>query len=663
MAINIPILTSFNGKGAEAAIKEFQNLTKASDKAAFAINKMAVPAALAFGAIVTGGYKAAQAASDFNETVSKSGIIFGEASTEIKRFADTAASSLGLSKQAALDAAGTMGTFGKSAGLAGTDLSNFSIEMVKLSGDLASFHNANPADVALALGAALRGEAEPIRKFGVLLNDAAVKAQAMKMGLYDGTGALSAQAKVLATQKLILEQTSDAQGDFARTSDGAANQQRILAAQVSNAKVAIGQAFLPILEAVLPVLVNFATAIGNNTGEFVAFVAVIGTISGAIVLAKAAMALWKAASIITTAVNYALATSFTAVQVSTGIGIIAVVAGVAAFAAYTSKMNAARKESDLLNQQTLITAGTIGATGSLMGPKGFIGPELTNEQLKEAYANFEKVKDGAGAATKANYDYAKSLKEGLQEALKEANSALDDAKKALLDYADTVAQGLLNAFSFSDAKEAGDETGKGFLSGLRDQVNGIKDYSNDIQKALNLGLTQDALAAVLAAGSDAGAAIAKELVKGGETAIFETNALVDSANMAAQKVGMNAANAWYQTGVDQAQKTVNGLQAEIDKLTPKMMKQMDALANKLARTIDITVRVNEVVTRVTGGVNSPVVGPVVPVTPTPGMGIRGQSITVNVNGGLATSADIGKAVVNSIRQFNLLNGPANIQVA
>jgi hypothetical protein len=661
MAINIPILTSFNGKGAEQAIKEFQNLTKASDKAAFAINKMALPAAIAFGAIVTGGYKAAQAASDFNETVSKSGIIFGEASTEIKRFADTAASSLGLSKQAALDASATMGTFGKSAGLAGTELSSFSIEMVKLSGDLASFHNANPADVALALGAALRGEAEPIRKFGVLLNDAAVKAQAMKMGLYDGTGALSAQAKVLATQKLILEQTSDAQGDFARTSGGAANQQRILSAQVDNAKVAIGQAFLPILEAVLPVLVNFATAIGNNTGEFVAFVAVIGTISGAIVLAKGAMMLWKAASIITTAVNYALATSFTAVQISTGIGIVAVVAGVAAFAAYTSKMNAARKESDLLNQQTLITAGTIGASGALIGPKGFIGPELTNDQLKEAYANFEKVKTGAGAATKANYDYAKSLKEGLQEALKEANSALDDAKKALLDYADTVAQGLLDAFSFSDAKEAGDETGKGFLSGLRDQVNGIKDYSNDIQKALNLGLTQDALAAVLAAGSNAGAAIAKELVKGGQTAIFETNALVDSANMAAQKVGMNAANAWYQTGVDQAQKTVNGLQAEIDKLTPKMMKQMDALANKLARTIDITVRVNEVVTRVTGGISSPVAAPV---SNSPGVGIRsGQTINVNINGGISTSAEIGKAVVNSIRQFNLLNGPANIQVA
>jgi len=653
MAINIPILTSFNGKGAEAAIKEFQNLTKASDKAAFAINKMAVPAAVAFGAIVTGGFKAAQAASDFNETVSKSGVIFGTASTAIKKFADTAASSLGLSKQAALDAAATMGIFGKSAGLAGDDLSNFSIEMVKLSGDLASFHNANPADVALALGAALRGEAEPIRKFGVLLNDAAVKAQAMKMGLYDGTGALSAQAKVLATQKLILEQTSDAQGDFARTSEGAANQQRILKAQVDNAKVAIGQAFLPILEAALPVLVNFATAIGNNTDAFVAVIAVIGTFAGAIVLAKGAMMLWKAASIITTAVNYALATSFTAVQVATGIGIIAVVAGVAAFAAYTTKMNAARVASDKLNQQALTTAGTIGATG-------FIGPQLSDEQLKKAYENYNKVTDAAGTAKVANYDYAKSLKEGLLQALKDANGALDDAKKALTDYADTVAKGLLDAFSFKDAKEAGDETGGGFLAGLRTQVTGIKNYTNDVQKALNLGLSQDALAAVLAAGSDAGASIAAELVAGGKAAIDETNALVDSANMAAQKVGINAGTAWYQAGVDNAQKTVAGLQAEIDTLTPKMMRQMDKLANKLKRTVDVTVRVNEVVTRVTGGVmNTPTVAPI-------SSRVSAQSAgdtNINITGGISTSAEIGEAVVNAIRAYNRAAGPANIAVS
>ena len=665
MAINIPILTSFNGKGAEQAIKEFQNLTKASDKAAFAINKMAVPAALAFGAIVTGGYKAAQAASDFNETVSKSGIIFGEASTEIKRFADTAASSLGLSKQAALDAAATMGTFGKSAGLAGTDLSNFSIEMVKLSGDLASFHNANPADVALALGAALRGEAEPIRKFGVLLNDAAVKAQAMKMGLYDGTGALSAQAKVLATQKLILEQTSDAQGDFARTSDGAANQQRILAAQVSNAKVAIGQAFLPILEAVLPVLVNFATAIGNNTGEFVAFVAVIGTISGAIVLAKGAMMLWKAASIITTAVNYALATSFTAVQVSTGIGIIAVVAGVAAFAAYTKKMNAARKESDLLNQQTLITAGTISATGAAIGALGIIGPQLSNEQLKQAYADFEKAKDGAnkfGGGVDLAAEKLKKMKDAIKEAsaalVEDMTKALDDAKGALKtaqdafsEFGEKVSSSLLEAFSFKDAKDAGKDTGAGFLVGLRDQVTNINKYGKDVETLLRMNLSEAALAEVLKAGNVSGAAIAAELIKGGQSAIDETNALVASAQAMADRIGQLAATQFYSAGVSNAQQYLAGVEAAMAVANAR-------LAGKGLKLADVK--------GISAGFNDAIRGPVAapisrPDTNFGGPG-GGQNYYINVSG-VMTNAQTGEAIINNIRAYNRAAGPANIAVA
>ena len=666
MAINIPILTSFNGKGAEQAIKEFQNLTKASDKAAFAINKMAVPAALAFGAIVTGGYKAAQAASDFNETVSKSGIIFGEASTEIKRFADTAASSLGLSKQAALDAAATMGTFGKSAGLAGTDLSNFSIEMVKLSGDLASFHNANPADVALALGAALRGEAEPIRKFGVLLNDAAVKAEAMKMGLYDGTGALDAQAKVLATQKIILQQTSDAQGDFARTSDGAANQQRILAAQVDNAKVAIGQAFLPILEAVLPVLVNFATAIGNNTGEFVAFVAVIGTISGAIVLAKGAMMLWKAASIITTAVNYALATSFTAVQVSTGIGIIAVVAGVAAFAAYTKKMNAARKESDLLNQQTLITAGTIGATGAAIGALGIIGPQLSNEQLKQAYADFEKAKDGAkgfGGGVDLAAEKLKKMKDAIKEAsaalVEDMTKALDDAKSALKtaqdafsEFGEKVSSSLLEAFSFKDAKDAGKDTGAGFLVGLRDQVTNINKYGKDVETLLRMNLSEAALAEVLKAGNESGAAIAAELIKGGQSAIDETNALVASAQAMADRIGQLAASQFYSAGVSNAQQYLAGVESAMAVANARLAGK----GLKLADVKGISAGFND-------AISAPTAAAISPPSFNYGDPFGVKGMTININGGLASSAEIGKAVVNSIRAFNLTNGPANIQVA
>jgi hypothetical protein len=150
---------------------------------------------------------------------------------------------LGLTQTEALKAASTFATFGKASGLVGQDLSKFSTGATKLSSDLASFYNTNADEAITAIGAALRGEAEPIRKFGVLLNDSTIKAKAMEMGLYDGTGALDLQAKSLAVYEVILDQTKDAQGDFARTSDGLAGQQKILTAQLENLKTTMGENF------------------------------------------------------------------------------------------------------------------------------------------------------------------------------------------------------------------------------------------------------------------------------------------------------------------------------------------------------------------------------------------------------------------------------------
>jgi len=197
------------------------------------------------------GREAIAAASDLAETTSKVGVIFETAAADIESFATTAAASLGQTRTQAMNAAATFATFGKSAGLAGKDLSTFSIEFVKLASDLASFNNTSIDQAINALGAALRGESEPIRAYGVLLNDATLKAKAMEMGLYSGKGALDAQAKVLAAHKVILEQTRDAQGDFARTSDGLANSQRILSARIEETKIILGTALLPIANAVV----------------------------------------------------------------------------------------------------------------------------------------------------------------------------------------------------------------------------------------------------------------------------------------------------------------------------------------------------------------------------------------------------------------------------
>ena len=193
------------------------------------------------------GKDAIGAASDFAEEISKAKVIFGDASKDIEAFAETAADSLGQSKKQAVSAASTFATLGKAAGLTGKDLSKFSIGFVKLASDLASFNNTSPEEAIQAIGAALRGEAEPIRKYGILLNDATLKNEALALGLIKSTKeALSPANKVLAAQAAIYKQTSDAQGDFAKTSDGLANSQRILAANIEDVKTTLGESLLPV---------------------------------------------------------------------------------------------------------------------------------------------------------------------------------------------------------------------------------------------------------------------------------------------------------------------------------------------------------------------------------------------------------------------------------
>jgi phage-related protein len=242
------------------------------------------------------GVDAVKAASDLSETISKVGVLFGETSKDIEKFADGAASSLGQTKQQALNAAATFATFGKAAGLSGQDLSKFSIDFVKLSSDLASFNNTSPEQAINAIGSALRGEAEPLRAYGVLLDDASLRQEALALGIVNTTkNALTPQQKVLAAQALIYKQTGAAQGDFERTSDGLANKTRILTAQLENAKVTIGDALLPIVlelatffsDKVIPIVQSVADAFGSNKDKTAGvngiLTTLVDTISGLVI--------------------------------------------------------------------------------------------------------------------------------------------------------------------------------------------------------------------------------------------------------------------------------------------------------------------------------------------------------------------------------------------
>lgn len=192
--------------------------------------------------------KAVDIASDLNEEISKSAVIFGGAAEEIRKFSQSSVEDLGLSEVAAMTATGQFGNLFKTMGLGEREVSSMSQAMTGLAADLGSFHNTTTEDAIFAIGAALRGESEPIRRYGVLLNEATLKAKAMEMGLYDGKGALDPATKALASYQVILKQTADAQGDFAKTSGELEGQKKILKAQITNLAGEIGAKLLPVVK-------------------------------------------------------------------------------------------------------------------------------------------------------------------------------------------------------------------------------------------------------------------------------------------------------------------------------------------------------------------------------------------------------------------------------
>jgi hypothetical protein len=216
---------------------------------------MAGPAGVATAAAAglgAGLVKLAGLASDQAEALSAGAQTFGKAFAQVESKSKSAARTVGLSQTEYLNAAKTFGTFGLAAGKSGTDLAGFSTELIGVAADLASFHNTDVPTAIAAIGAGLRGEAEPLRQFGILLDDATLRQQALKMGLVKTTKeALTPQQKVLASQALITKSLGAAQGDFARTSGGAANQQRILTAQLKDQAAQIGQRLLPAATGVL----------------------------------------------------------------------------------------------------------------------------------------------------------------------------------------------------------------------------------------------------------------------------------------------------------------------------------------------------------------------------------------------------------------------------
>lgn len=185
-------------------------------------------------------------ASNLSEAQSKVNVVYGKSSGVVTRWAKTTSRAFGITETAALDTAGTLGNLFTNMGL-GTDVAaDMSITMTELSGDLSSFFNVSQPEVINAMTSAFVGEYDALQRLGIPINAAAVEQFALNNGIWDGVGAMTEAERAQAVYGLVLENTTNAQGDFARTSDEAANQMRILSATWSELTTRIGGVFLPV---------------------------------------------------------------------------------------------------------------------------------------------------------------------------------------------------------------------------------------------------------------------------------------------------------------------------------------------------------------------------------------------------------------------------------
>lgn len=249
----------------------------------------------AVGAIAI-GRQFVNAASDLNETMNKTNVVFGHASASVTAWSKDSAKAMGMSQQQALESAATFGNLFAAMKIGQGPAAQMSQRLVALAGDLASFNNADPTETLQAIRSGLVGEVEPLRKFGVNLSEVTLRQKALEMGLVSTTtNTLPPAIRTQAAYALILEQTTTAQGDFTRTADGLANSQRTLTAEWQNTQAQLGQALLPTVNAVVKAL-NTGLGVVNALPEPVRLVAVAVGVAGAafLLLAPRAVDAWDA---------------------------------------------------------------------------------------------------------------------------------------------------------------------------------------------------------------------------------------------------------------------------------------------------------------------------------------------------------------------------------
>lgn len=258
----------------EASAKMGKQLEDGMSKAASGIGRKL---ATVFAGVQVGSFfkNAITAATDTGEQILKLNVLLGDSAKEVEEWSKGMAKSFGISRQEALKNAGIFSNMFRTSGKTEQDAANMSMMLTELAGDMASFSNTSVQQALDAIGSGLRFEQEPLRKFGVNLDDTTLKQEAFASGLTKTTtGVLPANIRMQAAYNVILKQTAFQQGDSARTADTLAGQTRRLQGEWKDAQAELGQKLLPAMLDLMRVGRDLLPVFGEMVGHFTELVAI-----------------------------------------------------------------------------------------------------------------------------------------------------------------------------------------------------------------------------------------------------------------------------------------------------------------------------------------------------------------------------------------------------
>ena len=209
--------------------------------------------AAGFGAMKIGkalldlGKDALEAASDLQEVQNVVDVTFGANSNKIEAWAKEAGTQFGLTETQAKKFSSTMGAMLKSSGLAGDQITEVSTDLAGLAADMASFYNLDFDEAFSKIRSGMSGMTMPLKELGIDMSVTTMNAFAMQKGLTKTFDQMSQGEQTMLRYQYLMSVTADAQGDFARTSDGYANSMRKLETNIESLKASLGSTFIGIV--------------------------------------------------------------------------------------------------------------------------------------------------------------------------------------------------------------------------------------------------------------------------------------------------------------------------------------------------------------------------------------------------------------------------------